>query len=501
MQVVVLKGSKIFMLLHELIVQGKPEQIALIAGETRITYLTLQKNVEKYKNYFYYLGIKCGDNVGILSRNSIEYIYAYMALVSLGIVVVPINFQLSPREIVYIMKDAAMKYLITQERVDLTAQLEEQSYKMDVQQILLEDIKKQIELVCYEAAPDLPENFSWKETAMIIYTSGTTGKPKGAVLTHKNLVRNAQMFKDALTVGSADHVLCVLPMYHCFAWTCAVLNPLLAGATITILGAFTPKETIQAIAKNRVSILYAVPSICSLLTRLAGQNDLASLRFVVSGGTTLPAKIAADFMTKFAVPILEGYGLSEASPVLSVNTPTKVRIGSIGMELPGVTIAIMDFKGVLLPDGEVGELTAQGDNVMQGYWHLPEATKQVLHGGWLHTGDIAYRDADGFIFIVDRLKDMIISMGENVYPREIEELLYLYPGIREAAVIGVADKLRGQVGSAFLVLEEGAAFDKHALKEYLQNKLALYKVPREFHVIAEMPKSQTGKILKRLLVP
>ena len=243
------------MLLHELIVQGKPEQIALITGKNRITYLMLQKNVAKYKNYFYHLGIQRGEKVGLLSKNSIEYIYAYMALVSLGMIVVPINFQLSPREIVYIMKDAAMKYLITQDQVELTAQLEEQSYKRDVQQLLLKDISIQIKLVCYEAAPALPENFSWDEIAMIIYTSGTTGKPKGAVLTHKNLVRNAQMFKDALTIGWADHILCVLPMYHCFAWTCAVLNPLLAGATITILGAFTPKETIQAM-RCLLSVVY-----------------------------------------------------------------------------------------------------------------------------------------------------------------------------------------------------------------------------------------------------
>ena len=487
------------MLVHELILQGKTDDLAIVDGSKRITYKDLQAKVKEYRNYFYHIGIRQGENVGLLSRNSAEYIYTYMAIASLGAVVVPINFQLSSREIAYIVKDAEMKHIISYRSLDLNEELLKQNFKQSLKQIIIKEIEENDEKTTLGQAPLLPSDFSEEQTGVIIYTSGTTGNPKGAVLSHKNLTRNAEMFGEVIDVNRVDNVLCILPMYHCFAWTCAVLNPLLSGATIIILDSFNPKETTLAIKQEQVSIIYAVPSIYSLLSRLAEVEDLASVRVVVSGGTTLPVKIADDFTQKFGLPIMEGYGLSEASPVVAVNPQNKVKVGSIGLALPALEVKIVDEAGVSLPTGKIGELIVKGDNVMKGYFNLPQETSQVLKDEWLHTGDMAYQDEDGYIFIVDRLKDMIISMGENIYPREVEELLYAYPGIIEAAVVGVPDKLRGQSGVAFIVMAEGQSLNKRAIKEYLQSNLALYKVPRDFKVMDSLPKSSTGKILKREL--
>ncbi|WP_278962759.1 class I adenylate-forming enzyme family protein, partial [Mitsuokella multacida] len=287
---------------------------------------------------------------------------------------------------------------------------------------------------------------------------------------------------------------------HCFGWTCSVLYPLYCGAEVVILDSFTPKETISVIREEKINDLYIVPSICSLLTKLASKEDMASLRLVVSGGTTLPLQIEQDFMNKFGVDICEGYGLSETSPVVTMNPPEKPKVGSCGPVVPGIAWKLIDADGKEVPKGEAGEFIVKGDNIMLGYWNLPDATKNALRGGWLHTGDVARADEEGYIYIVDRLKDMIISMGENIYPREVEELIYQFPGISEAAVVGIDDKLRGQAGACFYSLHEGASINIRELKKFLQANLALYKIPREFHELQSLPRTSTGKIAKRQIL-
>ena len=485
------------MLVHELIFRGKNDTLAIIEGQQQITYQQLQEKTAAYRDFFYALGIRCGDNVALCSRNCREYIYAYMAINWLGAVAVPINFQLSPREIVYILKDAGIEFFITHKELDFTTTSKD-PLAATLQQILLPEIDHQ--LGNQPPSPALPGDFSEENTGAIIYTSGTTGSPKGAVLSHKNLTRDAAMFQEFLQVKPTDNILCVLPMYHCFSWTCAVINPLYAGACITILAAFSPKECLDTIRERQISILYAVPSICSLIAKLGRKEDLKSLRIAVLGGASLPLQIAQDFKEKFGIAICEGYGLSEAAPVCAVNPPGREKLGSIGLPLPGIQVKIIDADSNALPPGQPGELCLAGDNVMKGYWHLPEDTAAALKDGWLHTGDIAVQDNDGYLFIVDRIKDMIISMGENIYPREIEELLYAYDGIAEAAVVGVPDKLRGQSGVCFFVTEPGKEVVIRELKKYLQENLALYKLPREYKQLQELPKTGTGKISKRELV-
>ena len=474
------------MLVHQLITQGKPAK-PVFTGKESISYSQLARQVEHYRNFFYQSGVIEGDNVGLFSRNSPEYVYSYLAIASLGAVVVPLNFQLTTREIAYIVADAEMKVMVTSTAMDLP-----------VKQLILSEFKDVVTVVS-ENAPQLPENWDDTNPCVIIYTSGTTGHPKGAVLTHKNLISNAQALESVLPVTADDNVLCVLPMYHCFAWTCAVLNPLLCGASITILDAFAPKETLAAIKEYDVTVMYGVPPMYNLLSRLGEKQDMAGVKLFISGGASLPEQVARQFQEKYGKTVTEGYGLSEASPVVTLNPIDQSRFCSIGKALPNLSVQVVGSKGEVLPPGTVGELTVKGPSVMTGYFNLPLETARALHGSWLHTGDLAYRDTEGYYYIVDRLKDMIIANGENIYPREIEELLYAYPGITEAAVIGVPDELRGQAARAYIVFAEGHTFDKKALREYLQANLAAYKIPRDYIILDALPKNQTGKILKRVL--
>ena len=504
------------MLLHEIINQAREDDLALVDNGRRVTYSEFKEAIKHCRNKLYDIGIRQGDRVAIFSRNSIEFVYAYFAIASLGAINVPINFQLSNREIAYILKDAGVEHIFTYKPLEIDAHHIDSKEKpdfhvgipqkvtqhnMNVFEFAQHDIKILDEVdESLKDAPELPADFDDNNPCVIIYTSGTTGNPKGAMLSHRNLVRNAEQM---VNMGcKAEHnVLCVLPMYHCFSWTCAVIYPLSHGATVVILDSFTPKETIETIKTEKITDIYVVPSICSLLTKLATAEDMKTLRFVLSGGTTLPVQIAEDFTKKFGLEICEGYGLSEASPVVTMAPPTKARVGSAGPIIPGITARFVDSHGNDVPQGHEGELIIKGDNVMIGYWNMPEATAEAIDkDGWLHTGDIAKIDEDGYVFIVNRLKEMIISMGENIYPREVEEVIYKFPGIKDAAVVGVEDKLRGQAGACFYSMQEGAEMDLRKLKQFLQKNLALYKIPREFHQLDDLPRTSTGKIFKRQIL-
>lgn len=489
------KGVTMFV--HDLVHQGAASATAIVDHERRFTYQELADRVRACRNRLYEAGVREGDRVGLFSRNSAEYVFTYLGICSLGAIVVPINFQLSNREIAYIIKDAGIRDLVTYEPLNLIDAMAQLRCGIRL-------VQHDIKTICrdkdgIEQAPVVGGGFNDERPCVIIYTSGTTGNPKGAVLSHKNLIENTRQM-DRMHTTSEHRVLCVLPMYHCFGWTCSVLNPLYCGAEVVILDSFTPKETIATIRDEGVTDMYIVPSICSLLTKLASTEDMKTLRLVVSGGTTLPLKIQQDFIGKFGVDICEGYGLSETSPVLTMNPPERPKVGSCGPIVDGVEWKIVGDDGERVADGEAGELVVKGPNIMLGYWNLPDVTLDAMRGGWFHTGDVARIDEDGYVYIVDRIKDMIISMGENIYPREVEELIYQFPGINEAAVIGIEDKLRGQAGACFYSLHEGAKVNVRELKKFLQANLALYKIPREFHEMDKLPRTSTGKIAKRLIL-
>lgn len=484
------------MLVHQLIYQGHRDKIAF-RGPVDITYGQLQWEVDRYRKYLHHAGVRPGENVGLLLRNSPAFVYAYMAIVSLGAVVVPINYQLTAPEVAYIVKDARMNNLIIAAPLDLSAPLAEHGYSAAVAQHLV----AAIDAFTPPAGVTPPGDGQLTEDrpCTIIYTSGTTGSPKGAVLTHKSLCSDAECYTKAMPVGENDNILCILPLYHCLAWTCIILSGFLHRAAVTVMDSLVPKEVIDAIKRYGVTVMYGVPSVYMLLLRTAEPGDLKTMRLLMSGGASLPQQVAEDFAAKFGIGITEGYGLSEASPVVATNPQFRAKHLSIGLPIPGVEVKIVDPDGKTLPPREVGELVVRGPNVMQGYYNLPEETAHALRGGWLHTGDLAYEDEEQYLFIVDRLKDMIITHGENIYPREVEEQIYRYPGVVEAAVIGVPDQLRGQAACAYVVMKDGQPLDKKAIKNFLRDKLAAYKIPREFIQMDSLPKSQAGKILKRLL--
>ncbi len=481
------------MLVHEIIQRGRAGDIAIVDKGRSFTYADFALNVKKFRNRLYALGVREGDRVGIFSRNSAEFIFGFFATVSLGAISVPINFQLSAPETAFILKNSESKIVLTYQPLEVENFLD----GFEVQQL---EIATFGETDFEVDAPELPEDFDENSPCMIIYTSGTTGNPKGALLSHKNLVHNTKQCS-VFKCTPECKILCVLPMYHCYEWTCAVLHSFYSGAEIYIMANFKPKDMIEAVRREQITDIFAVPSIFSVVGALAKPDDFKSVRYAVSAGTALPIKIGETFKAKFNLPLAEGYGLSEASPAVFWTSPGEQRAGSVGKILPDEEISLVDAHGNEVPNGEAGEVLVRGDNVMLGYWKNPSATAEVIDSnGWLHTGDIAKRDSDGYYYIVDRIKEMIISMGENIYPREVEEVIYKFDGILEAAVVGVSDKLRGQAGACFYAMKPGKVMNMHDFKAFLKKNLALYKIPREFHQLDALPRTSTGKISKKQIL-
>lgn len=478
------------MLVHQIITKADPLATALIFKNSKISYGELQKKVALFQKYFHSQGVQSGDNVGLFSKNSPEFIYSYFAITSLGAVVVPFNFLLAPREIAYIAQDARMKTIVTMQRLELPG--------MNLTQLVLPEFVPALEDEAVGKLPKAVEDDEDRES-VIIYTSGTTGFPKGAVLSHRNLISNAQAISEALLLTEKDNSLCALPMFHSFAWTVAVLASLLKGGIVTIVEAFMPKEVISTITEQGVTVVSGVPAMYNFYISLGSAQAFEKVRLFVSGGAPLPVEVLNQFNAKIGKPIVEGYGLSEASPVVAVNPLSRGKAGSIGVPVPRSEVKIIDARGNELPFKEVGELITRGPNVMKGYYNLPEVTEKAIVNGWLHTGDLAYIDEEGYIFIVDRLKDLIIVGGLNVYPREVEEVIYQFSGIREAAVMGIPDWVRGEDICAFIALQEDAVFDKKAFMSFLQGNLANYKLPKEVIQLEALPKNATGKIMKREL--
>ena len=336
------------------------------------------------------------------------------------------------------------------------------------------------------------------DTAVILYTSGTTGTPKGAQLTHANLYRNAVAFTALFDLCQNDVVLGCLPLFHAFGQSNGLNASIAVGACVSLVPRFEPTAVLQLIERHRVTVFEGVPTMyVTLLHTDADGVDASSLRMCVSGGAALPVEVLNGFQNTFGAPILEGYGLSETSPTAAYNRPGRTKAGSIGLPLDGVELKLVNPDGTETPPGEAGEIVIRGHNVMKGYWNRPEATEAAIVDGWFHTGDMATRDDDGFYFIVDRKKDLIIRGGYNVYPREIEEVLYEHPAVREAAVIGVPHATHGEEVAAAVVLRPGTSATPAELRDYVKTRVAAYKYPRLVWFVDALPKGPTGKILKR----
>jgi len=467
-----------------------------------ITYEQLDKTVNQYSSLLLKLGVKDQERVLLSCTNSPEFIYSYLSVAKNGGTIVPINVQLTMEEIAYFIKDSEANFMIIHPEI-----LQKYNHtKESIQELLgikVIVLDEEFQSTISEISPEPFEEVSDENAiSTFLYTSGTTGKQKAAMLTNKNLVINAEQCRLIFHGTAADNYMCVLPMFHVFGFTTCVLNPLLSGATVTILEKFHPKEVIDSLLNDGITVFMGVPTMYVLLLEACKKNNVtfSKLRLAVSGGAPLPVEVLKQAKDILKLPVVEGYGLTEASPVVSFNPLDGIKKeGSIGLPIPFVECKVVDEKDMELPAGDVGELIVRGENVMLGYFKREEETKETFRNGWLHTGDLAKIDEEGYIYIVDRKKDLIIAGGLNVYPREVEEVIYQYSKVKEAAVVGIGDKLRGEYVKAFIVLKEGEESTPKEITKFLKQHIAGYKIPREIEFISELPKNSTGKILKRML--
>jgi len=520
------------MLLSDIITQGSqntPQNTALVFRDQSMTYAELAVAVARFAAGLRSLGIGQGDRIALLLPNCPPFVLGYFAAGQIGAVVVPSNPLLKSAELEYIWRDAQIKLVLTaapllpnvqaaraalptlKHIVSITPQTELPdtlpAQATDGLLFFTDIMMRGAAVLAQDDRPPFPTVHE-QDCAVVLYTSGTTGHPKGAMLSHKNLTRNVEQVRAVLHITPEDTFLTVLPLFHSFAGTVCMNLPLACGSATILLENFQPARTVEAVEKHKATIFPAVPAIFNALLQYSQSApfDTSTLRAFVSGGAPLPAAILNTLETKFGVPVLEGDGPTECSPVTSVNPIDGIRkVGSVGPQLPGVEVAIFDEADRILPVDAVGEIVVRGDNVMIGYLNQPEATAEVMTGGWYHTGDIGSIDTDGYIFILDRKKDMIITAGLNVYPREIEEVLLTHPAVADAAVIGQADAARGEEVVAVVILragdngEQNFAVTVRELISYCRERLANYKVPRRLVFRDVLPRGSTGKVVKRLL--
>jgi len=446
-------------------------------------------------------GLKRGDRVGLWLKNCPEFIPSLFAILNAGAVAVPINSFLKPDEVNYILSDAGIDLLITD--AELAGHFPSlKSARPGLQLFQTSEMKaasgpsKEASSLMANVSSSLNES----DLAVLIYTSGTTGRPKGAMLSHGNLLHNVESCRIVLRTVEQDRIAVLLPLFHSYMLTVGVFLPLLVGGSIILVKSLHPvRSALQELFARQATLLPAIPQFYRSMVQAQIQQTIP-FRLCVSGSAPLPAQVLNEFEAKFKIPLIEGYGLSEASPVVTKNPLNATRKpGSIGLPIPNVEVTIQDESGLRLGNDQIGELCVRGGNVMVGYWNQPEETSKVMRDGWLLTGDIGYRDADGYFFITDRKKDMLLVNGINVYPREIEEILYQFPGVKEAAVIGKPDARKGEQPVAFISASDGALLEEKTVQQFVRKKLADYKVPKKVVILPALPRNAMGKILKTTL--
>lgn len=481
-----------------------PDKYAYIYEDKSVTYQELNQQVDQLAAGLSAQGIRKGDGVALILGNSPEFVIAYYGILRLGAFAIPINPMFTQGEISYILDNSQAKVVIA---------------IASVANKLSELTKKSNNIKCVIYTDGKSQEWTWErlmdtsnlgfespfihqdDLAVVLYTSGTTGKPKGAMLSHRNLVSNAESISQLVELNEEDRVVAVLPMFHVFCMTLCLNDSIACGATVIIIPRFSPQDVVSTIKEKQVTVFVGVPTMYNFIYQLseASAEDFLSIRLCISGGASIPVELLQNFQSKFNVSILEGYGLSETSPLVAINPLKGTRKpGSIGLNIPGVKSKVINVEGDELPRGEVGELVIQGPNVMKGYLGMSEATSAALIDGWFYTGDMAEMDEEGYIYIVDRKKDIIIVGGYNVYPREVEEVLYQHSSIIEASVVGVPDEGYGEIVKAYVVVkDEQITMDD--IIHFCQDKLVKYKLPRQVEFLKELPKNSTGKILRREL--
>jgi long-chain acyl-CoA synthetase len=479
--------------------QKYPDRTALRCDDTTLSLADFNTAAARVATFLERAGIDPGDRVGIMLPNSAAFAVTYYGIMRRGAIAVPMNPLLKAREVAFYLANTGAKALFgapafAEAATDGATAAGAQAWLVDDATLpaLIADLPEQPE----------PVERADTDTAVVLHTSGTTGKPKGAELTHGGLRRNAEVtLRTLIEVGPDDVIMGCLPLFHVFGLTCGLNAAVAVGATLVLIPRFDPRTALRAIERDGVTVFQGVPTMYSALLAVAPEflGAAKTLRICASGGAALPVPVLTEFEETFGTTILEGYGLSETSPVACFNHPDRERkAGSIGTPIEGVEMRVVDDNGTEVAAGEPGEIQIRGHNVMKGYWNLPEATAAAISAdGWFGTGDIGKVDDDGFFYIVDRKKQMIIRGGLNIYPREIEEVLYEHPAVAEACVVGIPhDSLGEEVGAA-VALKDGAQTAPEELRDFVKQRVAAYKYPRRVWLVDALPKGPTGKILRR----
>jgi long-chain acyl-CoA synthetase len=468
-----------------------------LGGQT-LTYGDLDDKSARLATLLRERGLEPGDRVGVMLPNVLEFPVVYYGVLRAGGVAVPMNVLLKKREIAFYLADSGARLLLAWH--GFAEEAREGAAEAGTELIEVEPEAFAATLDGLDPAGE-PATVDEEDTAVILYTSGTTGKPKGAELSHRNLDQNSEIAsRTTLLVSAGDVVLGALPLFHTFGQTVGMNASMRVGACLTLVPKFDPEEALATIERDGVTHFYGVPTMYGALLHHPGREkfDTSTLRVCMTGGASMPVEVLQGFEDAFGAELMEGYGLSETSPVASSGHPGQVRKpGSIGTPIEQVEMRIVDEQGEEVATGEVGEIVIRGHNIMKGYWEKPEATAEAIRDGWFHSGDMGREDEDGYFYVVDRKKDMIIRGGYNVYPREVEELLYEHPAIREAAVLAVPHPEWGEEIGAAVVLEPGAEADPAEISAWVRERIAAYKYPRVVWFLDELPKGPTGKIVKR----
>jgi len=488
-----------------------PDRIAIAVGDDEISYARLWDETRAYAGALRSRGVKPGDAVGVLIPNVADFPRVYYAVLSLGAIVVPVHALLKADEIEYVLRDSGATLLICAAPLLGEGEWGGALAGVPVFSVLapgpIEGVP-QLEVLAAAVEPIdtyVPRNPS--DTATILYTSGTTGKPKGALGSHLALIeQTSTLLLNTFDLTVEDTVLGCLPLFHTFGQTCALNTALRAGAKIVLLPKFSGEAALRALVDGECTLMMGVPTMyIALLEAAKNTDDRPKLRYAISGGASLPVAVIDKFRDVFDAEIYEGYGLTETSPVASFNhVGREPRAGSVGQAIWGVDVEIaksdVDDAVELLPRGELGEIVIRGHNLMSGYLNLPEESARAVVDGWFRTGDLGTKDSDGYIWIVDRKKDMVVRNGYNVYPREVEDVLTRHPDVSSVAVFGVAHETHGQEVMACVVLSPDSEVGSDALLEFAKEKLAAYKYPRRIEIVESLPLGPSGKVLKRELV-
>ncbi|MFH8734442.1 MULTISPECIES: long-chain-fatty-acid--CoA ligase [unclassified Streptomyces] len=475
------------------------DRTAVRQGSSVLTYGELDDLTARFAALLRTRGVRAGDRVAMVLPNVVHFPVVYYGILRAGAVVVPMNPLLKSDEMAFVLQDCAVRFVVAAPAA--SGEAVPAAATAGAECLVADPVALDAQLLLAVPMTGAAVNAD-DDTAVILYTSGTTGTPKGAELTHRNLVSNAlTAARTLLCVGPDDVLFGGLPLFHAFGQTCAMNTAVAAGACLTLLPRFDAAAALEILRRDEATVFLGVPTMYTALLQTGIGPALPRLRLAVSGGASLPVELLHAAERDLGVTVLEGYGLSETSPVACFNPPDRPRKpGSIGLPVRGVELRLVGDDGRVVGPGAVGELAIRGENVMKGYWNRRDATAGAFQEGWFHSGDLARVDEDGYYFIVDRKKDLVIRGGYNVYPREIEEVLYRHPDVAEAAVIGVPDPARGEEVAAVVVLRPGAGTTTDELRDYVRQRVAAYKYPRIVRFVDALPKGATGKILKRNIV-